>query len=80
MAKIEAFEKYYLEYEQWFENNANLYKEEIKTLKSLIKDTKNGLEIGVGTGKFAIPIGIKIGVEPSKKMKEIAISNVIIYI
>ena len=75
MAKIEAFEKYYLEYEQWFENNANLYKEEIKTLKSLIKDTKNGLEIGVGTGKFAIPIGIKIGVEPSKKMKEIAISK-----
>jgi len=39
MAKIEAFEKYYLEYEQWFENNANLYKEEIKTLKSLIKPT-----------------------------------------
>ncbi|PIE63551.1 MAG: SAM-dependent methyltransferase [Desulfobacterales bacterium] len=27
-----------------------------------------GLEIGVGSGKFAAPLGIKIGVEPSENM------------
>ncbi len=27
-----------------------------------------GLEVGVGSGKFAVPLGIKIGVEPAEKM------------
>ncbi len=31
-----------------------------------------GMEIGVGTGRFAEPLGIKTGVEPSKRMREIA--------
>ena len=30
------------------------------------------MEVGVGTGRFAEPLGIKIGVEPSKRMREIA--------
>lgn len=30
------------------------------------------MEIGVGTGRFAAPLGIKHGVEPSAKMREIA--------
>jgi SAM-dependent methyltransferase len=32
----------------------------------------HGLEIGVGTGRFAKPLGIKNGVEPSKRMGNIA--------
>ena len=31
-----------------------------------------GLEIGVGTGKFALPLGIKVGVEPARAMAVIA--------
>jgi len=30
------------------------------------------MEVGVGSGRFAAPLGIKFGVEPSKKMAEIA--------
>ena len=30
------------------------------------------MEIGVGSGKFAVPLGIKVGVEPSEKMASIA--------
>jgi ubiquinone/menaquinone biosynthesis C-methylase UbiE len=30
------------------------------------------LEVGVGTGRFASPLGIRIGVEPAKAMAEIA--------
>jgi len=30
------------------------------------------IEIGVGSGRFASPMGIKFGVEPAKKMREIA--------
>ncbi len=31
-----------------------------------------GVEIGVSTGRFAEPLGIEIGVEPSKRMRETA--------
>jgi len=31
-----------------------------------------GLEVGVSTGRFAVPLGIRIGVEPANAMAEIA--------
>jgi len=34
-----------------------------------------GVEIGAGTGRFTQPLGISLGVEPSKAMREIAISR-----
>ena len=75
MSNIKSFEKYSNEYEEWFENNRSLYQDEVKSLKKLVGNTQNGLEIGIGTGRFALPIGIKIGIEPSAKMKDIAISK-----
>ena len=32
----------------------------------------NGIEIGVGTGRFAAPLGVKRGIEPSRPMAELA--------
>lgn len=32
----------------------------------------NGLEVGIGTGRFAIPLGITTGIEPSAAMAAIA--------
>ncbi len=72
MAKIDNFEKYHKEYEEWFENHQELYEEEIRSVKRLVKSAKNGLEIGVGTGRFALPLHIKTGVEPSLQMAKIA--------
>jgi SAM-dependent methyltransferase len=59
------------EYEEWFEKHPKIYEEEIKTIKKLLP-TGIGIEIGVGTGRFAAPLGIKFGIEPSKKMSEVA--------
>ena len=72
MPKIESFEKYSKEYDEWFIRNKTIYLAELKVIKSLIPSGKTGAEIGVGTGRFALPLGIKVGVEPSKKMVEIA--------
>ena len=72
MAKIESFEKYSKEYDEWFTKNHNIYLAEFNAIKSLIPSGKFGVEIGVGSGRFALPLGIKIGVEPSKKMAEIS--------
>ncbi len=45
---------------------------ELAAVESLWPATGQGLEIGVGTGRFAVPLGIKIGVEPARAMAEIA--------
>ena len=59
------------EYEEWFERHPEIYEEEIKTIKALLPSGR-GMEVGVGTGRFAAPLGIKFGIEPSKKMAEVA--------
>lgn len=75
MAKTEPFEKYFNDYEEWFEKHPKVYDAEIKALKKLLLPFENGVEIGVGSGRFALPLNIKKGVEPSYKMAEIARSK-----
>jgi len=70
MAKTKAFENFSNEYDEWFEKNANLYNAELKLIKSLLKPFNNSLEVGVGTGKFAVPLNIITGVEPCPQMAE----------
>ena len=72
MAKIESFEKYSKEYDEWFTKNHNIYLAEFNAIKSLIPSDRFGVEIGVGSSRFALPLGIKVGVEPSNKMVEIS--------
>ena len=72
MVRIELFEKYSKEYDEWFIKNRDIYSAELNAIKSLIPYNKSGVEIGVGTGRFALPLGIKVGVEPSKRMTEIS--------
>lgn len=71
-AKTEAFDKYYKRYEEWFKRNEYVYKSELKAVNYFIPEDKKGIEIGVGSGKFAAPLGVEVGVEPSKKMRRIA--------
>ena len=70
MPRIEPFEKYSEKYEDWFERNEFVYKSEIQALKELLPKVKKGIEIGVGSGRFAVPLGIKTGVDPSPRMRE----------
>lgn len=72
MAKIEPFEKYSNEYEEWFEKNSSIYESELNAIKTFVPEDKYGVEIGVGTGRFAVPLNIKVGVDPSPKLAEIA--------
>ena len=69
MPKTEPFEKYSDAYDEWFEKNRELYDAEVEAIRQLVPwPGANGVEVGVGSGKFAAPLGIKIGVEPSEKM------------
>jgi len=72
MPRIEPFEKYSEKYENWFERNKFAYKSEIQAIKELLPQGKKSIEIGVGSGRFAVPLGIKTGVDPSPRMRKIA--------
>lgn len=72
MAKVEQFNKYSDIYENWFETNKYVYESELQAVKSLLPINGKSIEIGVGSGRFAEPLEIKIGVEPSDRMREIA--------
>jgi len=72
MPKIKPFEEYPQRYEDWFEKNKFAYESELLAVKKLMPKNGEGIEIGVGSGKFAEPLAIKLGVEPSSKMREIA--------
>jgi len=68
MPKIEPFEKYRNEYESWFKKNYFVYLSELEAVKHFIAPKRFGVEIGVGSGLFAEPLGIQEGVEPSSMM------------
>lgn len=72
MGKVEPFEKYPQKYEDWFVGNKFAYESELQAIREQLHEGGKGIEIGVGSGRFAAPLGIRLGVEPSKKMREIA--------
>jgi SAM-dependent methyltransferase len=72
MPRISPFEKYAEQYESWFEENRWAYEAELRAVKAMIPTVGSGVEVGVGTGRFAVPLGIKNSVEPSKRMRDFA--------
>jgi ubiquinone/menaquinone biosynthesis C-methylase UbiE len=75
MPKTKPFDEYSSEYDRWYIENQNIYNSELNALKSFIPPGLDGVDIGVGTGRFAEPLCIKTGVEPSHYMAEIARSH-----
>jgi SAM-dependent methyltransferase len=67
-----VFDERAQEYDLWFDTHECLYRAEVNALGRFIPATGLGVEIGVGTGRFAVPFGIELGVEPSRRMAEIA--------
>ena len=60
---IDVFNKHYKKYDAWYDKHSHAYLPEVEAVKSLLPKKGKGLEIGVGTGRFASALGIKYGVE-----------------
>lgn len=72
MATIEPFESFPDRYEAWFEKYRYIYLSELEAVKFFIPKNGKGIEIGVGSGRFAAPLKIPVGIEPSSKMRSLA--------
>jgi len=68
MDGVAVFDKHADEYDRWFDENQQIYQAEVNALRRFIPKTGLGVEVGVGTGRFSTPFGIRIGVEPSRNM------------
>ncbi|MFW6147510.1 MAG: class I SAM-dependent methyltransferase [Thermodesulfobacteriota bacterium] len=72
MARTKPFEDHSIAYEDWFDRNRFVYDSELLAVKAQLPGAGKALEIGVGSGRFAAPLNIEIGVEPSAAMRSIA--------
>jgi len=66
------FNRYYEKYDTWYDKHKFAYLSELKAIRKDLPKKGKGLEIGVGTGRFAGPLKIRFGIDPSKNMIKIA--------
>jgi SAM-dependent methyltransferase len=63
------------DYDDWFDRHPALFQSELAAIRMLIPSFQKGVEIGVGTGRFAAALGIWHGLEPLDDYAEIAHSR-----
>ena len=68
--RIQPFEQHADRYASWFERHPAAYASELAAVRELWPAPTDGLEIGIGAGHFAAPLGIGQGVEPAAAMRE----------
>lgn len=66
--RIAPFEAHHHHYEAWFGKHEAAYISELLALRAFVPIDGRGIEIGVGTGRFAAPLGVEVGVDPSPAM------------
>lgn len=70
MAKplVEHFQKTAVSYDAWYDAHPALYRTELAALRKAVPGRGRGLEIGVGTGRFASLLSVRYGLDPSPGM------------
>jgi len=66
--RAEPFVRHHQRYDQWFERHWAAYHSELLAVRALLPWRGCGLEIGVGTGRFAAPLGVEFGIDPAAEM------------
>jgi ubiquinone/menaquinone biosynthesis C-methylase UbiE len=69
--KVNHYEKTWRQFDKWYDTHQSLYQTEIKALEKVMPSGL-GLEIGVGTGRFASPLSVRYGLDPSFNMLKLA--------
>ncbi len=68
MSAFAPFDANHARYEAWFEKHEAAYVSELLALRPFVPWEGLGLEIGVGGGRFAAPLGVQVGLDPSPAM------------
>lgn len=68
MPRTAPFAAHHGRYEAWFVNHEKAYLSELLALRPFVPWEGRGIEIGVGSGRFAAPLGVQVGLDPSPAM------------
>ena len=86
-SRIDPFDKNAAAYDRWYDENPEVLALELSTVRFLLDQAKEdyrtkgcrheiqGLEVGVGTGRFGMALGIRTGIDPAPAMLEMASSR-----
>ncbi len=71
---MNIFDEHVYKYDLWYERpfGRSAFELELRCLKKLTGSFRRGLEVGVGTGRFASGLGITYGIDPSFEMLKLA--------
>jgi SAM-dependent methyltransferase len=72
MPKTAPFETHHRRYDDWFVRHEAAYHSELLAVRAQLPWDGLGLSIGVGTGRFAAPLGVQIGIDPAKEVLKFA--------
>ena len=63
--KTAPFESHHRRYDDWFVRHRAAYHSELLAVRAQLPWEGLGLSIGVGTGRFAAPLGVQVGIDPA---------------
>ena len=67
-----VFNEHAGDYDTWFDEHNSVYLTQLRMLRGAVPYFRHGLEVGVGSGRFAAPLGIKCGIDPSQNLARMA--------
>ena len=74
--KKAIFDKLSEEYDEWFDRHPYAFQSEVEAIRSFLPEGEShGIEVGLGSGRFAQALGIKEGVEQSFALRRLAVNR-----
>ncbi len=67
-----VFENHAGDYDRWFDEHDDVYQAQRRMVRKALPNHGQGLEVGVGSGRFAVPFDIRFGIDPSRELAQIA--------
>ncbi|MCZ2460321.1 MAG: class I SAM-dependent methyltransferase [Chitinophagales bacterium] len=77
MIQALPFNDHVADYEKWHEKYPFVFQSEVEAIRDLLPAGKNirGMEVALGTGRFAKELGIREGIEPAPNMRALALKR-----
>ena len=63
-----VFDDYAGDYDRWFDEHNDVYQAQIRMLRDAVPHVGRGCEVGIGSGRFSVPLGIHCGIDPSREL------------
>jgi ubiquinone/menaquinone biosynthesis C-methylase UbiE len=78
LKRTEVFEENAQRYDDWYDKRRPVYESELRAIRMQLQKLPtniSGIEVGMGTGRFAEALGIKEGIEPADNLRQMAINR-----